>query len=100
MAVVAALRGSKPNTIGGLSMEFFFIVVGLMVILALIRVWQRPNASKKHTIGSNEPVHFWMGPDVGGSHGEGGWDGGSTDSGGDSFDGGGSDGGGGDSSGF
>ena len=79
-------------------MEFFFIVVGLMVILALIRVLQGPNASKDHTIGSNEPVHFWMSADAGSSHDGGGLDSGSTDGG--SFDGGGSDGGGGDSSGF
>lgn len=83
-------------------MEWFFAFVGLMVIIAIIRVRNRTQPSRRHSTGSsaNEPVHFWMGTNFENSDGGGGLDSGSIESGGDSFDGGGSDGGGGDSSGF
>ena len=83
-------------------MEWFLAFVGLMVIVALIRVRNQTKNSKGHSMGSsaNEPVHFWMGTNFEDSGGGSGLDSGSMESGGGSFDGGGSDGGGGDSSGF
>lgn len=80
-------------------MEWFFAFVGLMVIIALIRLRSGSKQSKNRKPGSDVPVHYWMGNDAGSFDGGGGWDGGG-ESGGDSFDGGSSDGGGGDSSGF
>lgn len=82
-------------------MEWFCSFVGVMAIIALIRVWNRPNNSNRRTMRSNEPAaHYWFTHDAVTSDGGGGYDAGSTESGGDSFDGGSSDGGGGDSSGF
>ena len=76
-------------------MEFFFGLVGLMVILALIRVWRGSGASKDQSPGTSESVHYWTSHEAGSSHG-----GGGSEGGGSSFDGGGSDGGGGGSSSF
>lgn len=83
-------------------MEWFFAFVGLMVIIAIIRLRNRTKSSSGHPMGSsvNQPVHFWMGTNFENSDGGGGLDSGSAESGGGSFDGGSSDGGGGDSSGF
>lgn len=81
-------------------MEWFFVFVGLMVILALIRISNGSKNSTGQTLGSNEPTHYWMHNDPGISNGEGAIASDSVDSGAGSFDGGSSDGGGGDSSGF
>ena len=81
-------------------MELFLGFVGIMVILALIRLWNGPKDSKGQMMGSNEHMHYWIPPDPGTSDGGGGIGSDSMESGGGSFDGGGSDGGGGDSSGF
>ena len=51
-------------------MELFLGFVGIMVILALIRLWNGPKDSKGQMMGSNEHMHYWIPPDPGT------WDGG------------------------
>lgn len=100
MAVEAAPRDSRYMEKGCFAMEWFFAFVGLMLILAIIRLRNGSKHSNGQTMGSNEPVHYWIGTEIGNSDVGSGLDSGSTESGGGSFDGGSSDGGGGDSSGF
>lgn len=72
-------------------MDVFFILIGIVVVIALIRVSNAPGRAKG--TGQEANAHWWYPSEGGGVDG-----GGNADGGG--FDGGGSDGGGDSSSGF